>query len=428
MATMATMPMMNNADIDGQHHEQLQSQLSPEILLRYNAELEKAFENRDGTKAASLLEMRSVEANQAMEVYITQGGNKVARLSEPWEKLPQLVEKRFIAAAAIHSNDWIGAAAHLGEALMICINALQKDDKWGVPIMHKMAADLRVLSEQADQQAAFEKKKGDSLEKAERILKKGFSITVNDRSGPEESKEVGALEMINQLFKIYFRLNNLRLCGNLIRTIDRRSGQDGPDFESMYSTAHRVTYKFFTGRLHLYEGNYSKAGEDLAYAFHRIPAKYMNNKRLTLLYLIPARMLKGILPKNELLEKYNMLEFQDIARGIRSGNVALYNQAFKKHEESFIRKGLYLVVGKLKYLVYRTLCMRLHRITDTPKIKLDYYIKCLGLCDVHMTFDEVECIIANLIYKGYIKGYIAHTAKYLVVSRNTPFPPIHSVA
>ncbi len=36
--------------------------------------------------------------------------------------------------------------------------------------------------------------------------------------------------------------------------------------------------------------------------------------------------------------------------------------------------------------------------------------------------DEVECIVANLIYSGRIKGYISHQKSILVLSKVDPFP------
>tara|TARA_B100000795_G_scaffold158936_1_gene119445 strand:- start:360 stop:695 length:336 start_codon:yes stop_codon:yes gene_type:complete len=47
---------------------------------------------------------------------------------------------------------------------------------------------------------------------------------VTDRTELKESKKWGTLNVINNLFKIYFELNNLRLCQNLIRAVE------GPGF------------------------------------------------------------------------------------------------------------------------------------------------------------------------------------------------------
>ena len=41
--------------------------------------------------------------------------------------------------------------------------------------------------------------------------------------------------------------------------------------------------------------------------------------------------------------------------------------------------------------------------------------------------DEAECIVANLIHKKYIKGYISHAQRKLVVSKKDAFPLLKNV-
>ena len=43
--------------------------------------------------------------------------------------------------------------------------------------------------------------------------------------------------------------------------------------------------------------------------------------------------------------------------------------------------------------------------------------------ETDMDIDEVHCIIANLIYEGYIKGYISLQHQKLIISKQNPFPP-----
>lgn len=42
--------------------------------------------------------------------------------------------------------------------------------------------------------------------------------------------------------------------------------------------------------------------------------------------------------------------------------------------------------------------------------------------------DEIECIVANLIHKKYIKGYISHSQRMLVLSKKDAFPLLKNVA
>jgi nuclear mRNA export protein PCID2/THP1 len=262
----------------------------------------------------------------------------------------------------------------------------------------------------------------------ERTLKKAFSVTNGDRSNcGAESKRVGTLEVINQLFRVYFKLNALRLCQHLIRTVNAPGFLD---FDSSFPVAHRVTYKFYVGRLHLYEDRYSEAVDNLTYAVDRTPEQYEINKRLVLLYLIPARILRGTLPSRRLLKGYNMFWYEDISRALRTGNLRLFDEAVERHEQFFIRKGLYLAIEKMRSLVYRSLCSKLYNArvamakVDPHKVKLEDVQLSLRVCGVEMSKDEVECILANLIYNGIIKGYLSHTVGYLVLSTKNAFPPL----
>jgi len=43
---------------------------------------------------------------------------------------------------------------------------------------------------------------------------------------------------------------------------------------------------------------------------------------------------------------------------------------------------------------------------------------------VDIDVDEMESILANLIYEGYIKGYLSHQAGVMVVSSSNAFPKL----
>jgi hypothetical protein len=45
-----------------------------------------------------------------------------------------------------------------------------------------------------------------------------------------------------------------------------------------------------------------------------------------------------------------------------------------------------------------------------------------------LEMDEVECLVANLIYRGYVKGYISHSKRVLVLSKANPFPALNTVS
>ena len=63
----------------------------------------------------------------------------------------------------------------------------------------------------------------------------------------------------------------------------------------------------------------------------------------------------------------------------------------------------------------------------TTKLDINSFKRCLGATGVEMDIDEIECMLANLIYKGYVKGYLSHQHSKLVLSKGKPFPPLREV-
>lgn len=43
-------------------------------------------------------------------------------------------------------------------------------------------------------------------------------------------------------------------------------------------------------------------------------------------------------------------------------------------------------------------------------------------CNENRSSDEIECILANLIFRKQMKGYISHVHKLVVMSKEDPFP------
>ena len=50
--------------------------------------------------------------------------------------------------------------------------------------------------------------------------------------------------------------------------------------------------------------------------------------------------------------------------------------------------------------------------------------KALAWQGAEMDLDGVECIVANLIYRKLVKGYLSHQHRIAVLSKHEPFPPL----
>lgn len=66
-------------------------------------------------------------------------------------------------------------------------------------------------------------------------------------------------------------------------------------------------------------------------------------------------MLLGYIPKKSVLEKYDVLQFHELACALKDGNVRRFDDVIQKHESFFIECGIYLIVEKLKIIGYRNL-------------------------------------------------------------------------
>ena len=85
------------------------------------------------------------------------------------------------------------------------------------------------------------------------------------------------------------------------------------------------------------------------------------------------------------------------------------------------------MLEKLESLVLRTLFMRMATILGGNKIRIDALLPAFHWLGSDIDGDEVECLLANLIYKGFIKGYISHAHRTMVLSKAQPFPPLAGI-
>lgn len=84
---------------------------------------------------------------------------------------------------------------------------------------------------------------------AARLVSKVFNIMLADRSPMETSKRQGIFHITNLAFKVYFKLDSVRMCQTFISNIS--SG--GLELD-MFPISQQVTYKYYIGRYALYHG------------------------------------------------------------------------------------------------------------------------------------------------------------------------------
>ncbi|CAA6656575.1 unnamed protein product [Spirodela intermedia] len=296
------------------------------------------------------------------------------------------------------------------------------ESAWALQPLYTIAYEIRVLAEKADWELGSLGKNPEKLKGAGSYLMKVFGALAS--KGP---KRVGALHVTCQLFKIYFKLGTVHLCRSIIRSIETarililKNKLIKPSFQ--------VTYMYYTGRLEVYNENFLAAEQKLMYALSHCNFRREANISFSpLSYLIPVKLSLGILPTEFLIEKYNLVEYTRVVQALKRGDIRLLRGALLEHENRFLKSGVYLVLEKLELQVYQRLMKKIYmlqRLKDPSKahqVKMEVVVKALKWLEMDVDIDEVECIMAILIYKNLMKGYFAHKSKVVVLSKQDPFP------
>lgn len=79
-------------------------------------------------------------------------------------------------------------------------------------------------------------------------------------------------------------------------------------------------------------------------------------------------------------------------------------------------------------MCYRNLFKRVYLVLEQPNLSLVDVARAFKWQGLPMDLDEIECILANLIFRGYVRGYLSHTKRILVLSKSNPFPTLAVIA
>ena len=199
-----------------------------------------------------------------------------------------------------------------------------------------------------------------------------------------------------------------------------------------------VTYQYFSGRLALYEDDFADAAQRLHWAFQHCHRNARANKREILRFLVPIQLLAGKLPSREMLHTHELFCYEDVTESVRHGNLQQFELTMAEHYDRFISDGVYLVLEKLRTVILRNLFKAIYLLAPAPQHQLrlqtlSTVMHAAGQINAGAhgqgseagstdDLDELECTLANLIYSGYLKGYIAHEKRVLVLSKTDPFP------
>ncbi|CAG7733271.1 unnamed protein product [Allacma fusca] len=393
-------------------------------LNSYLHQIYSAYEDYNGEKVASLL---SIEDPHVLSTKLTGSNFENSVQDVLHSPLAEMVILHLNVLKKVTEQNMDEALVYQCQFGQLFCKILQgqKDENWMLPIMEKICHDLRRIALSAknveDSMVRSEDSAPTCLEKAADVIMAMFRICAADtRAQENDTKRWGMLSLVNQLFKIYFRINRLHLCKPLIRAIEAQNLKDRFPLNQI------IVYKYYVGRKAMFDSEFTVAEECLTFAFQHASSKHsLENKRKILTYLVPVKMFLGWMPTKEALEKYDLTEFYEVADALKVGNIRRFNNALRKYERKFIVSGVYLILEKLRMILYRNLLKKtclIYAKTQIPIAVMQAAMQWSGYEDIDL--DETHCIVANLIFTGQIRGYISHQHQVLVVAKQNAFPKI----
>jgi len=336
---------------------------------------------------------------------------------------------------------------------------------WTVPCMYTAGKYLRIIAIRADADAASKaashnngfthglsddisdtSEKNEKLQDAARTLQQMVSVCRTDDSDLTQSRKWGVISMANLLFKTYFKLNNIALTKNVIAILES-PGVNLPPLAA-FPKAQYCTYVYYRGILEFLRENYVEAESHLSNALSICHRDAVRNREQILTYLIPAHILNSHqLPSPALLSPMPALEalLLPLCKAIKSGNLAAFDTALSSVEIELVRRRIYLTLERSRDLCLRNLFRKVllnagyedAKDPKTGEITGQIRRTRINISEFEMAVraayrdaseptvieqDEVECFIANMIYKGLMKGYIAREQGKVVLSKTGAFP------
>ena len=291
--------------------------------------IQNQFNSCDGAGLASSLKLTCKDSGQSdadvfnlthiknCHFYI--GNYKPEDICQEFMQSPydEIVAYHLTAAIAIIDKQYSKAfTAHtqaLESFLQNVFNEL-KEQNWMLDLLYTMLLDQRRIARIADltERVIVKAKLNKNSQITEQSMLErcaanqhmtAFRYCVADtRTTESKSKKWGLLFIVNQLFKIYFMINQLHMLKPLLRAVEANT------LKNRFPLSQRVTYNFFRGRKLLFENNFDEAITCLTFAFEHCHKASDVNMRQILMYLIPVKMLQGSLPSTDLLKLHGLTD------------------------------------------------------------------------------------------------------------------------
>lgn len=392
--------------------------------------LAQAVEAEDGQRLAYLLRPTSPHGKDLAKEFRNPSRDSMlaqysGSIENPWDEIGVQYVMVTTHVARKRPSEAFDEQHHL---ISLFFRIFPLNTGWTLPALFSMLRDLRDLAFDADISPKFNGHGSECMEKAASTVSKAFSLCMMDRaSPPDQSRKWGVYYIVGLIMKCYFRVKRINLSKSILRALD--ANPDIPQLAA-YPRSHQVTYRYYLGMLSFLNEDYSKAEQELTLAFYHCHLDAHRNQERILTCLIPLRILRGHLPSKELLERFPVLDelFSPFIAAIRVGDISAYDTALERWEDRLVEVNLWITIEKARELCIRGLFRRVWVATEkSTRIPISMFHFSLRLSGNDVSMEVAECFVANMIYKGYMRGYISHEKQTVVLANTNAFPRLRDL-
>ena len=386
----------------------------------YVGQIARLIKSRNGKQLSSLLtEDNPLNKNDLMSLSPEMLSGLVASKLSSFEFIGDLLlYKRSIEVA---HND-VGALEMATTSLRKLTNVyLAEDNEWLFPVFSHVTVLCRKLAGRLDIESASQK----WTKKLVEIYRELFAILHKERE-----RLPGTAWLTCQLLHLFMALDQVKLCSHILAALSQSLVKEGGFDPDSVPRPIAVTLYYYWARFLVMDGKVIEAREKLEWAFVKC-ARHARNRRRIAEYLIPCMIATGSVPREQFIRECGLDHFIGLAKAIRIGDVATYNKLMEEDLLLLAQSGTLILMEKCKLICYRNLTKRVSIImrelgSDESKLDLVGFEAAWNLLE-GASRDELICALADLIYSGAVKGYLAPDHGKLVLSKASSFPPIASV-
>ncbi|KAF9226916.1 hypothetical protein BS17DRAFT_728895 [Gyrodon lividus] len=388
-------------------------------------QLSEAVQSENGQRLAYLLRPTSPHGkdlvkefrNPSRDTLMVQYGGCI---ESPWD---EIAVRYVMVTSHVARKRPAEAFNEQSQLISLFFRFLTQNTGWTLPALFSMLRDLRDLAFDADFHSKYNGQSSECMESAAGVVAKAFSNCMTDRTSPaDQSRKWGIYYVVGLVMKCYFRVKRISLSKNILRALD--ANPDIPPL-SAYPRSHQVTYRYYLGMLSFLNEDYAKAEQELTLAFYNCHTQAHRNQERILTCLIPLRILRGHLPSRVLMKRFPVLDelFSPFIAAIRTGDISTYDVALDRWERRLVELNLWITIEKARELCIRGLFRRVWVACDkSTRIPVSMFHCSLRISGNDVSMDEAECFVANMIYKGYMRGYISHEKQMVVLATSNAFP------